>query len=66
MLRRLEKKVAEMAYADDVAQAVADELQRRRDREGRNISVLWMKAGIVAIVVSIVVSVASLTWTVAG
>lgn len=38
-----------MMKADAIAQAVADEMDIRREKSNRNISAVWMKAGIVGL-----------------
>lgn len=50
-----------MITADQIAKGVADELDRRRRAEGRHLSTVWTKLGIVALLISIPVSVAALT-----
>lgn len=65
-LARVRQEVEQVIRADDIAQAVADEMDSRREQSHRNISGLWMKAGIVALCISIPASLATFVAQVIG
>jgi hypothetical protein len=63
---RLQRELDGVTRADEIAAAVASTLDKRRKEQGRNISTVWMKLGIVALIISIPVSTASLLVQVIG